>query len=162
MDIITVCHHEHTNTWLNCFLADLSRYPINPYFDSANQVHWSQRTNYPLLYLKSSECHWKITVESGSTIRLLFAVFQTQEKKDFVYVLWIYPISILLLSTLQYIFEIYLNRCMTGQQLIILFWWRRVVTSRRLLWSTRPAIKCLWDSHQMLPFNRFLAVYSTV
>ena len=160
MDIITVCHHEHTNTWLNCFLADLSRYPINPYFDSVNQVHWSQRTNYPLLYLKSSECHWKITVESGSTIRLLFAVFQTQEKKDFVYVLWIYPISILLLSTLQYIFEIYLNRCMTGRQLIILFWWRRLDAFCDQLVQQSSAceihIRC-WIALQW-----FLAVYSTV
>lgn len=42
--------------------------------------------NYPAPYPKSSDCYWTITTAPGSAIRLLFAFFQTQEKRDFVYV----------------------------------------------------------------------------
>ncbi len=42
--------------------------------------------NYPAPYHKSSDCRWTITTAPGTTIRLLFAFFETLEKRDFVYV----------------------------------------------------------------------------
>ncbi len=62
-----------------------------------------------------------------------------------------YRYNLILFCYIEYsIFQIYFNRCTMGRQFTILFWWRRAATSPRLLWSTLPAIKYLWDSHLML------------
>ena len=42
--------------------------------------------NYSAVYPKSSDYHWTIKTAPGTFIRLLFAFFQTQENRDFVYV----------------------------------------------------------------------------
>jgi hypothetical protein len=42
--------------------------------------------NYPLAYPSSSDFRWKIVTEPGTIIRLLFALFETQEKFDYVFV----------------------------------------------------------------------------
>jgi hypothetical protein len=42
--------------------------------------------NYPAAYPNSSDFRWKIVTEPGTSIRLLFALFETQEKFDYVFV----------------------------------------------------------------------------
>ncbi|EFX60799.1 hypothetical protein DAPPUDRAFT_70566, partial [Daphnia pulex] len=42
--------------------------------------------NYPAAYPDSSDFLWKIVTEPGTSIRLLFALFETQEKFDYVFV----------------------------------------------------------------------------
>ncbi|EFX67783.1 hypothetical protein DAPPUDRAFT_17599, partial [Daphnia pulex] len=40
--------------------------------------------NYPAAYPDSADFRWKIVMEPGTSIRLLFALFETQEKFDYV------------------------------------------------------------------------------
>jgi hypothetical protein len=42
--------------------------------------------NFPAAYPDSSDYRWKIVTEPGTIIRLLFALFETQEKFDYVFV----------------------------------------------------------------------------
>ncbi|XP_046458934.1 uncharacterized protein LOC124205536 [Daphnia pulex] len=42
--------------------------------------------NYPAAYPNSSDFRWKIVTEPGTSIRLLFALFETQEKFDYIFV----------------------------------------------------------------------------
>lgn len=41
---------------------------------------------YPNSYPHLSDCRWKIVTPAGTKIRLLFALFETQEERDYVFV----------------------------------------------------------------------------
>ena len=42
--------------------------------------------NHPSPYPNLAECRWSIKVDEGSSIRLIFASFQSENQHDFVYV----------------------------------------------------------------------------
>jgi len=52
----------------------------------AGMIGTIKSPNYPAAYPDSSDYRWKIFTEPGTSVRLLFALFETQDKFDYVFV----------------------------------------------------------------------------
>jgi hypothetical protein len=61
-------------------------YDISTTEDLVGMTGSIKSPNYPAAYPDSSDFRWKILTEPGTSIRLLFALFETQEKFDYVFV----------------------------------------------------------------------------
>ena len=58
--------------------------PVQTTTDLIGMVGTIKSPNYPASYSNSSDYRWKIVTKPNTSIRLLFAFFETQEKFDFV------------------------------------------------------------------------------
>jgi CUB/sushi domain-containing protein len=52
--------------------------------DLVGMIGTIKSPNYPASYSNSSDYRWKIVTQPNTSIRLLFVLFETQEKYDFV------------------------------------------------------------------------------
>ena len=58
--------------------------PVQTTTDLIGMVGTIKSPNYPASYSNSSDYRWKIVTNLNTSIRLLFVLFETQEKFDFV------------------------------------------------------------------------------